>query len=394
MSGPSDRDPLLPQPSVAEKKTTAMDDRIPVRSRDDETSGESSAQAGVRRLEAISSTWSKWGLIMAYAGCDFPHHFDLDRPTDLVKAIHDGICNITRDADDYEPHRICHQQLQSPFSGCHCGGHSVDHAVLVLSTTSALAETNTVPAVVKPPMSKIADVFGRLEAFGISIVLCTIGFIQQAAANSVRTYAAAQVFYSSGSTGLQILQQIFIADTSTLVNRALFSTIPDIPYLLNVWIGAPLADGLLTNLGWRWGYGIWAVILPVSFLPLALALYVNQRKAAKRGLLPPSAIAGKGIVTVVENLWYELDVFGLVLLCVAVSLVLIPLTTAGHGDGNWGDRRMVTMMLIGVLCLIAFPFWERNKRLAPRAFLSLRMFKNKTVRAGVGIAFFYFSKLG
>ena len=148
-------------------------------------------------------------------------------------------------------------------------------------------------SVVKPPMSKIADVFGRFEAFSFSVLIFVIGYVQQAAANNVKTYAAAQIFYSAGQTGLQILVQIFIADTSDLLNRALIVTLPDVPFLVNVWVGPALADAILSNLTWRWGYAIWALVLPVAFLPLAITLWINQRKAAKRGLLPPSSFEGK-----------------------------------------------------------------------------------------------------
>lgn len=33
-------------------------------------------------------------------------------------------------------------------------------------------------AVIKPPMAKIANAFGRLEAFSISVCLYVIGYIQ------------------------------------------------------------------------------------------------------------------------------------------------------------------------------------------------------------------------
>ena len=130
-------------------------------------------------------------------------------------------------------------------------------------------------------MAKIANVFGRLEAFTLCIFIYVIGYIQQAGSTNVQTFAAAQIFYSAGFTGLQILQQIFIADTSDLLNRALFSSIPDIPFLITVWVGAPIAQSILsTGLdNWRWGYGLWAIVLPVAFLPLAVALALNMRKA-------------------------------------------------------------------------------------------------------------------
>lgn len=244
-------------------------------------------------------------------------------------------------------------------------------------------------SVAKPPMSKIADVFGRLEAFSLSVFLFVLGYIQQAASDSVKTYAAAQIFYAAGSTGLQILIQIFIADTSDLLNRALCTTLPDVPFLINVWIGPILAQWILDTTTWRWGYAVWVIVLPVAFLPLALALAVNQRKAAKRGLLPPSQFEGKTAWQTIKITWYELDAFGLLLLCAAFSLILIPLTLAS--SSSWKDANIIAMLSVGVACLIAFPLWERSETLAPRAFFPRHLLKNRTVVAGLGISFFYFS---
>ena len=214
----------------------------------------------------------------------------------------------------------------------------------------------------------------------------------QAASNNVKTYAASAVFYSAGSTGVQILQQIFIADTSSLRNRALCSTIPNIPYLINVWIGAPIAHGFLTRSSWRWGYGVWAIVLPTAFMPLAMALFINQRKAAKQGRLPPSPYVGQGLGTICRSLWYELDVFGLLLLSAGISLILIPLTLAASAKGGWVNPSILAMILVGFATLAVFPFWERNEKMAPRAFLPTHLLKDRTVLVGVTIAFFYFSE--
>lgn len=236
----------------------------------------------------------------------------------------------------------------------------------------------------------MADVWGRLEAFSLSVFLFTLGYIQQAAANNVKTYAAAQIFYASGQTGLQILQQIFIADTSDLLNRALVSTIPDIPYLLNVWIGPPIAESILENLGWRWGYGIWAIVLPIAFMPLALSLLLNQRKAAKRGLLPPSPFSGLTRWNAIKSFAIEMDFFGLLLLLTGVALVLVPLTLSSSMKGHWANASLIAMLVVGVICLILFPFWERSPKLAPRAFFPPSLYRNRTVMAGMAYAFFYF----
>lgn len=137
-------------------------------------------------------------------------------------------------------------------------------------------------------MIKIANVSGRLEAFSFCVLLYVVGYIQMAGSENVKTFASAQILYSAGFTGLQTPQQIFIADTSDLLNRALFSSLPDIPFLITVWVGAPLASSLLKHTTWRWGYGIWTIVLPVASLPLALALFLNMRKAARLHLLPQS----------------------------------------------------------------------------------------------------------
>jgi MFS family permease len=157
-----------------------------------------------------------------------------------------------------------------------------------------------------------------------------------------------------------------------------------------VWIGSPLADKLLTTLSWRWGYGIWAIVLPIAYLPLALSLWTTQRKAAKLHMLPKSPLHGLSYKQIASKLWYELDVFGLLLLCAGLSLLLIPLTLAAKN--GWDDPSLLAMLLIGAACLAVFPFWEKSKKLAPRAFFPFSLFKNRTVIAGVGISFFYFSK--
>ncbi|KAL8999091.1 MAG: hypothetical protein Q9169_001979 [Polycauliona sp. 2 TL-2023] len=326
---------------------------------DDDRSSLSSddAQVGVKNIEAISQIWSKWALVAAYVGIFLLAFFtSLESQTTINLTVY----------------------ATSAFSQ-----HSLVATVLVVQSV--------VNAVIKPPMAKIANVFGRLEAFSISVFLYVIGYIQMAASDSVKTFAAAQIFYSAGGTGIQILQQIFIADTSDLLNRALWSSLPDVPFLITVWVGAPLASDLLSHTTWRWGYGIWTMVLPASFLPLALALFLNMRKAKKLGRLPPSPWAGQSVLTGAKNLWYELDIMGLLLLSAAFALILIPCTLAQRAKGGWNNGSMIAMVVIGALCLVAFPFWESSSKLAPRPFMPPRLFKNRTVAAGCAIAFFYFA---
>lgn len=239
-------------------------------------------------------------------------------------------------------------------------------------------------------MAKIADVFGRLEAFTLSIALFILGMIQMALSSNVETYASAQIFYSAGSTGLQILQQVFIADTSDLLNRALWSSLPDTPFLVVVWIGPVIADRLSTR--WRWAYGMWCVFLPLAFFPLALSLFINQRKAKNLGILKKSSYTGRGFFNIVKDVVLDLDIGGIIILSAAFALILIPLTITQNLPRGWQTPHIIAMILIGFLLLIAFPLWEASKKTSPHPLIPLYLLKSRTFCAGCGVGFFYFSE--
>lgn len=246
---------------------------------------------------------------------------------------------------------------------------------------------------IKPPMAKVADVFGRFEAFCVSILIYILGYVQMAASTNVQTYASAQIFYSAGSTGLQILQQVFIADSSDLLNRAFLALLPEFPFLVTVWLGPTIADAVLRSSSWRWGYGMWAIILPAAFLPLAMSLLLNQRKARRLNLIKtPRHKRKQSVLQVVKRTWYDLDVGGLGLLSAAVTLILVPLTLASNSKHGWGSSSIIGMIVVGVVCLCILPFWEGSKKLAPKPLLSLHLLRQRTALAGCALAFWYFSE--
>ncbi|KAM0796047.1 hypothetical protein BDR22DRAFT_812634 [Usnea florida] len=341
-------------------KPTPGDD-APARYRDSEDDSSSVIsdvpQAGVKNIEAVSQTWTQSSLIAAYLGI-----FLVAFCTSLEGQT---TTNLT------------------VFATSAFAEHSLVATVLVVQ--------GVVNAIIKPPMAKIANVFGRLEAFSISVFLYVVGYIQMAGSNNVKTFASAQIFYSAGSTGLQILIQIFVADTSDLLNRALFSSLPDVPFLITVWVGAPIANSVLAHATWRWGYALWTIVLPAAFMPLALALLLNLRKAAGLHLLPPSPWKGQSVMGGFKHFWCELDIMGLLLLSAALALILIPMTLAATAKSHWHNASIIAMIVVGCVCFVAFPFWESTHKLAPRPFLSLRLLTNRNVLTGCSIGFFYFA---
>ncbi|RFU29706.1 hypothetical protein B7463_g6633, partial [Scytalidium lignicola] len=327
--------------------------------RDDDANSEhqsTDVQTGVQKIEAVARTWTKWGLIAAYVSI-----FLMAFSTSLEGQVTFSL---------------------SVFATSSFAQHSLISTVYVVQ--------GVMNAVIKPPMAKVADVFGRLEAFSFSIFLYVLGYIQMATSRNVQTFASAQIFYSAGNTGLQILQQVFIADTSDLLNRALWSSLPDIPFLITVWIGSIIGHGILRVTTWRWGYAMWCIILPAMFLPLALTLFLNNRKAKKLGFKEAYPFQGFIFFQIVKNLWVDLDIGGILLLSAAFSLILIPLTIAAKAKDGWHAGYIIGMIVVGFICLIAFPCWDATKKLAPHPLIPLHLLKSRTFCAGCGVGFFYF----
>ncbi|KAJ5138969.1 uncharacterized protein N7515_003817 [Penicillium bovifimosum] len=333
-----------------------LQDGYEVEDQSDEVSTLDGVQEGVRKIEAINLTWTTKSLMVAYVSI-FLMAFCTSLEGQTVMSL-------------------------SAYATSAFSKHSLISTVLVIQ--------NVVNAVIKPPMAKIADVFGRFEAFCLSILIYMLGYIQMAASTNVQTYASAQIFYSAGSTGLQILQQVFIADSSDLLNRAFLALLPEFPFLVTVWLGPTIAGAVLSTTSWRWGYGMWAIILPASFLPLALTLLLNQRKAQRLNLIKRRPRRQGDLTSILRQTWYDLDVGGLALLSAAVTLILVPLTLASTSKNGWKNISILVMIALGVVCLCLLPLWESSRRLAPKPLLSLHLLKQRTALAGCALAFWYF----
>ena len=98
------------------------------------------------------------------------------------------------------------------------------------STLTTISSIKSVfQAVSQPPVAKIADGAGRIEAYALCVFFYVIGYIVVASAQSVYAYAAGNSIYVIGITGLFLLQNIIIADISSTRNRLFWSIFPSIP---------------------------------------------------------------------------------------------------------------------------------------------------------------------
>lgn len=110
-----------------------------------------------------------------------------------------------------------------------------------------------VSAVLKPPIARISDVAGRAETYIAVVVFYIISYILCASAKSFAQYSGGYVIYCIGQTGMQILNQVIVADITSSRWRGLANGLVNLPFMIVPWISAVAVDSALANIGWRWG---------------------------------------------------------------------------------------------------------------------------------------------
>jgi len=155
------------------------------------------------------------------------------------------------------------------------------------------------------PVAKILDVWGRAQGFSIMVIIATLGLLMMAVCNNITTYAAAQVFYSVGFTGMIYSVDVLTSDTSTLRSRGLAYAFTATPWIITAFAGPKAAESFYEQISWRWGFGVFCIILPFVAAPLVGILTVSERKARRQGLL----VKVKSERTLLQSTWFYIIEF-------------------------------------------------------------------------------------
>ncbi|KAE8137908.1 major facilitator superfamily domain-containing protein [Aspergillus pseudotamarii] len=244
---------------------------------------------------------------------------------------------------------------------------------------------NVIAAAAQPTAAKIADVFGRVELIFLSAFFYTIGTIVEACADNVETFCAGAVLYQVGYTTMILLVEVLVADTTSLRSRLLFSYIPATPFLINTWVGGDIASAVLKVTSWNWGIAMFAIIFPICTIPLFATLLVGHRKAKKANVETyqhPIRLLGVGKFA--KELFWYLDVVGILLLIAFLALILVPFTIAGAAAEQWKTAKILAPLIIGLICLPLFVIWERSYARYPM--VPFKLLKDRAVWGALGIA--------
>ncbi|KAK4704828.1 hypothetical protein P7C70_g1390, partial [Phenoliferia sp. Uapishka_3] len=333
-------------------------------------------QPGVLKMEIMGRSWGRKGLVTIYAGVY------------LISTLMSLEANTT--------------PVIEPYFLSSLKAHTMLGALSIV--------VNIAYAVGKPPMTKILDVFGRAEGVAFAASLYFLGYILSACATDVRVFVVARALAALGGQGLQLAQQIIIADTTTLTNRGLITSTISLPWLVTTWLGPPLGSFFQSKgePGYRFAYGLFGTLLPLVSTVLVGTL-LHQWRRAKQLMLRKSQ-RGSETVEVGKNeeremverfegatmnwgartrtVWKDLDVVGLASLTVGCILVLLPLTLAAKRPQAWADSQTWLLITGGICSLFFFAYYEFN--FSPIPLLPPRVLKNRTIMCGSALGFFHF----
>lgn len=191
-----------------------------------------------------------------------------------------------------------------------------------------------------------------------------------ASAESIRGYAAGMVLYSIAQSGASLMAAVVISDITTPRWRGFSLGLSYLPFVVTPWIAALMVDRVVNGIGWRWGVGIYAILMPLASSLLIATLLVYERRARKQGLIGRAKLS-------LYRFCSEIDLGGLLLFMGGFACLLLPLSLAATQGSKWTTPWVLVVTSIGVFLLIAFPFYEKHFAVNPLAPASY--FRNATI---------------
>ncbi|KAJ6016789.1 major facilitator superfamily domain-containing protein [Penicillium sp. IBT 35674x] len=225
-------------------------------------------------------------------------------------------------------------------------------------------------AVIKPPIAKLSNVMGRGETYMMTISLYVLSYILMASARTLNTYAAGYVLYVMGQSGTNIMNDIVISDISNARWRGFAIGISFTPFLVTPWVSGFIVDSVVDGIGWRWGIGMFAILMPFGASFIITTLLYYQIRAKKMGLVLRQKMT-------VYDFCSQVDLGGVILFSGGFALILVPLTLAATTTSQWKTPYLDALIAVGAVMLIVFPFYETLVSRYP--FMPPSYFKNPTI---------------
>ncbi|MBT8395381.1 MAG: MFS transporter [Gemmatimonadetes bacterium] len=218
-----------------------------------------------------------------------------------------------------------------------------------------LASTTTVPM-----FGKLADLFGRLRIFTISVTLFLLGAGLCGTAQTFPQLILFRAIQGIGAGGVIPVAITVVGDIYSLEERGRIQGVFSAVWAISSLVG-PAAGGLITDfLSWRWVFLLNLPFGVISVVMMHLFFHEEERRSARR-----------------------LDILGTISLTASIALLLLTLLE-GTGRWGWSDPRNLGMLGCALAGLGLF-LWQEKR--APDPMLPLDLFQNRVIAVASGGGF-------
>lgn len=243
----------------------------------------------------------------------------------------------------------------------------------------------------KPVWARTANIVSRPATYTISMFFYVIGYVIVASSNTISAYIVGSALSAAGSSGVDFLNSVIVADMTSLKWRALGTSILATPYIINTWYVGKIVQDLGPS-DWRWGYGMFCIIMPVVLSPATIIMFLYEGRAheylGQQEKTDYSEEIGfkKNWKKLLWRVVIEVDAFGLLILGFGFSLLLLPFSLYDSAEDQWRNPSLIAMFVVGGILVIFFFVYESFW--APFPVVPKRCL-NRTLVASVVINFFY-----
>ncbi|PCG89669.1 Major facilitator superfamily domain, general substrate transporter [Penicillium occitanis (nom. inval.)] len=240
-----------------------------------------------------------------------------------------------------------------------------------LSTVTAISTlANIVMASVKPIFATLADTCGRIEIYNITILFYIIGYCLCAAAQSFGVYVTGYFFYIIGQSGTNLLNNIIASDFSSVKWRAFAIQSIYSPVIFMPFVSGFILDNVVGGIGWRWGIGMFAIIMPLGVSLLIFMAFYLQYRTQKPEFFPWKISSTYGF-------YKNVDIVGIILISGGTALLLCPISWVGVFQDRWNVPWVYVLVGVGALMLGAAYIYE--KQFTSRPFIPVNYFTDRTI---------------
>lgn len=271
-----------------------------------------------------------------------------------------------------------------PLATSHFSDHSMGLASL--SIASAI-----ISSVSQPVLAKLSDAVSRPFIYVVAVLFYTVGYIIVASSKTISAYIVGVALASVGKAGVSLMNSLVVADLTPLKWRGLVTGILATPFIINTWFAGLIVNDLTAS-NWRWGYGMFAIIIPAVLSPAIAIMFYFEGKAAI-GIPNKGSPNGhekkdfKAWSKYILKALIEVDALGLLLLGFGFALLLLPFSLYTGAENGWRNPSIIAMITVGGVLLIIFGIFEYYY--APYPAMPLRIL-NRTLVCSIIIDFFYY----